>query len=141
MSNKRNLSLDEREHIEVMIQQGFSYRDIAEMMHRGETTIRREIKKNGDYANYEAKKAQAEFEERRREGDRKRVKCMGTQNPFRLGDTKCPITPKRLIEVPFEDKLDFLSHKIDLLLIELLKLSYEPKIVGVSPLNPLPRGS
>jgi len=54
-----NLSLDERKYIEAEIKKGIASRQIAEILQRSESTVRKEVRRNGGKENYDANKAHA----------------------------------------------------------------------------------
>ena len=79
----------ERKCIEQLIKNGLNLTEISRSLKRSISGVKSEIDINGGYENYDADKAQKNYEERRRLSDQRRYKKMAENpkrayNPYRL---------------------------------------------------------
>jgi IS30 family transposase len=63
---KNHLTIDDRKKIQEGIALGLTYREIGETINRAKSVIIREAKRLGDFQDYEAEKAQSNFESKQK---------------------------------------------------------------------------
>lgn len=67
-SCRNPITIEEREKIKEGLDMDMSYRQLSQHVGRSKSTVMREAKRLGDVSNYEAKKAQEDFEFKQKRG-------------------------------------------------------------------------
>jgi len=105
-SVKNPLTLEERIKIKEALDLGMSYREMAEYVKRGKTTVKRESKRLGAIEMYDPKKAQSDFETKQKiskekisETCKRNAKRLGLPKKLKSAKAKTIYFPNEKISV------------------------------------------